>query len=45
MHLVMELLIAVTVNATGGSSPYSYQWNDILAQTTATASGLLCWYI
>ena len=30
----------VTVNATGGTSPYSYQWNDILAQTTATASGL-----
>ena len=31
---------SATVSATGGSSPYFYQWNDINNQTTATATGL-----
>ncbi|MFM1876575.1 MAG: hypothetical protein RL266_2312 [Bacteroidota bacterium] len=29
-----------TVTATGGTSPYSYQWNDPNSQTTPTATGL-----
>lgn len=29
-----------TANPVGGTSPYNYQWNDALAQTTATATGL-----
>ncbi|MBW8051639.1 MAG: PKD domain-containing protein [Cytophagales bacterium] len=29
-----------TVSATGGTPPYTYQWNDPLNQTTATATGL-----
>jgi len=29
-----------TVTATGGATPYTYLWNDISAQTTATANGL-----
>ena len=29
-----------TILATGGTGPYTYQWNDINAQTTATASNL-----
>ena len=31
---------SVTVTVSGGSTPYTYLWNDNLAQTTATASGL-----
>ncbi len=31
---------SATVTATGGSSPYTYLWNDGAAQTTATATGL-----
>ncbi len=29
-----------TVTASGGTAPYTYLWNDPLAQTTATATGL-----
>ncbi len=29
-----------SVTVTGGTTPYSYQWNDLLAQTTQTATGL-----
>lgn len=29
-----------TVTASGGASPYTYSWDDPLAQTTATATGL-----
>ncbi|MFK8006456.1 MAG: HYR domain-containing protein, partial [Saprospiraceae bacterium] len=29
-----------TVYATGGTTPYTYAWNDPAAQTTATATGL-----
>lgn len=29
-----------TVNATGGTSPYSYSWSDAGNQTTSTATGL-----
>ncbi|MBN4062516.1 hypothetical protein JYU20_04885, partial [Bacteroidales bacterium AH-315-I05] len=28
------------VNVTGGTTPYTYQWNDFLSQTTQTATGL-----
>ncbi|MCB0397491.1 MAG: gliding motility-associated C-terminal domain-containing protein [Flavobacteriales bacterium] len=31
---------ATTVTASGGSSPYQYQWNDGSSQATATATGL-----
>lgn len=31
---------SASVTATGGVAPYSYQWNDILNQTTATAVNL-----
>jgi gliding motility-associated-like protein len=31
---------SATVSATGGVSPYSYSWNTIPVQTTATATGL-----
>jgi gliding motility-associated-like protein len=31
---------SATVTATGGTPPYSYQWNDPGNQTTATATGL-----
>ncbi|SFT54150.1 gliding motility-associated C-terminal domain-containing protein [Lishizhenia tianjinensis] len=31
---------SATVNAQGGTAPYSYSWNTTPAQTTATASGL-----
>ncbi|MDD3877889.1 MAG: gliding motility-associated C-terminal domain-containing protein, partial [Bacteroidales bacterium] len=31
---------SATVSATGGATPYVYLWNDIAAQTTATATGL-----
>jgi gliding motility-associated-like protein len=31
---------SATVNVSGGASPYSYLWNDPLAQTTATANNL-----
>lgn len=31
---------SATVSSTGGTSPYSYSWNTIPAQTTATANGL-----
>lgn len=31
---------SATVSATGGTSPYSYLWNDPQAQTTGTATGL-----
>ncbi|MEI2422513.1 SprB repeat-containing protein, partial [Arthrospira platensis SPKY2] len=29
-----------TVVATGGVTPYSYEWNDGSSQTTSTATGL-----
>ena len=31
---------AATVNVSGGNAPYSYQWNTVPVQTTATATGL-----
>jgi len=31
---------SATVSATGGTTPYTYQWDDPLTQTTATATGL-----
>jgi gliding motility-associated-like protein len=31
---------SATVQGTGGSGSYSYQWDDILAQQTSTATGL-----
>lgn len=31
---------SATVSPSGGTSPYSYQWNDPSSQTTATAGGL-----
>lgn len=31
---------SITVSATGGSAPYTYQWNDPTFQTLSTASGL-----
>ncbi len=31
---------SATVNVTGGTTPYSYLWNDPNVQTTATATGL-----
>ncbi|MFH1320191.1 MAG: gliding motility-associated C-terminal domain-containing protein [Bacteroidota bacterium] len=31
---------SATLTASGGTSPYSYQWGDVGAQTTATATGL-----
>ena len=31
---------ACTVNITGGTPPYTYQWNTVPVQTTNTASGL-----
>jgi gliding motility-associated-like protein len=31
---------AVSVSATGGVTPYSYQWNDAGSQTNSTATGL-----
>ena len=31
---------SATVNATGGTSPYTYSWNTSPVQTTATANGL-----
>lgn len=30
-----------TITASGGTTPYSYLWNDPLAQTTATATNLI----
>ncbi|MBI2966991.1 MAG: gliding motility-associated C-terminal domain-containing protein [Bacteroidetes bacterium] len=30
----------ITVTASGGTAPYSYQWNDPLNQTASTATGL-----
>ena len=30
---------SATVSATNGTSPYTYKWDDALAQTTATATG------
>jgi gliding motility-associated-like protein len=30
------------VDATGGTSPYSYLWNDVAAQTTDTTTATLC---
>lgn len=32
---------SATVTATGGLEPYTYQWNDVFGQTTATASNLV----
>jgi hypothetical protein len=32
---------SATVTATGGTPPLQYLWNDLLAQTNATATGLL----
>lgn len=32
---------SVTVNATGGTTPYSYNWNTTPVRTTATISGLV----
>lgn len=32
---------SATVDVTGGTSPYSYSWNDPAGQTTATASNLV----
>ena len=32
---------SATVHVTGGTIPYSYSWNTIPAQTTATATGLM----
>ena len=34
-------LATATVVVTGGTAPYSYQWNDTNTQTTATASNLV----
>lgn len=31
---------SMTVAPAGGTAPYTYQWNDVLAQTTASATGL-----
>ena len=31
---------SATVSASDGTSPYTYKWDDALAQTTATATGL-----
>ncbi|MBL4592238.1 MAG: gliding motility-associated C-terminal domain-containing protein [Flavobacteriales bacterium] len=31
---------SATANPIGGTAPYNYQWNDPLAQTTQTATGL-----
>ncbi len=31
---------SITVNASGGTTPYTYSWNTVPSQTTATASGL-----
>ena len=31
---------SATINATGGTPPYTYAWNDNNSQTTATATGL-----
>ena len=31
---------SATINATGGTTPYTYAWNDNNSQTTATATGL-----
>ncbi len=31
---------SVEVNATGGTAPYTYQWNDPMSQTSATAVSL-----
>ncbi len=35
-----ECIGEATTNASGGTGPYSYQWDDALAQTTATADSL-----
>jgi gliding motility-associated-like protein len=35
-----DCLGAATVDVTGGSSPYTYLWNDVTNQTSSTASGL-----
>ncbi len=32
---------SATVVASGGTEPYSYSWDDLAAQTTATATGLM----
>ncbi|MCB9449039.1 MAG: T9SS type A sorting domain-containing protein [Flavobacteriales bacterium] len=32
---------SATVGASGGTQPYTYQWNDANSQTTATATGLV----
>ncbi|HIA36898.1 MAG TPA: hypothetical protein EYN89_09290, partial [Flavobacteriales bacterium] len=32
---------SAVVSATGGTPPYNYLWNDVLSQTTDTASGLM----
>ncbi|MDG1842321.1 MAG: T9SS type A sorting domain-containing protein [Crocinitomicaceae bacterium] len=37
---------SATAQANGGTAPYTYLWNDVNAQTTATASGLVSdWYM
>ena len=34
---------SLTATATGGTEPYSYQWDDPMNQVTATAIGLAEW--
>ncbi len=37
---------SATAQTNGGTPPYTYLWNDVNAQTTATASGLVTdWYM
>ena len=37
---------SASAQANGGTAPYTYLWNDVNAQTTATASGLVSdWYM
>ncbi|HIA35628.1 MAG TPA: T9SS type A sorting domain-containing protein, partial [Flavobacteriales bacterium] len=35
---------SATVTVSGGSTPYTYLWDDLSAQTTATANGLVAGY-